>query len=618
MSRRAIPILLLLIVFSMLSPIARAQDLTLELSFDDPEGDNSKFNTTSLETEPIGGYENIDIVHIASKEADEGILPIDTPGIDLPPLKDTYQLIYSSGICLLYGEGTNEPCASTIEENHTLNLYVDTDSIGDPSQSFNFSAASLKQLSDDEMVMDSAPSSGGSDDSQKIIEITSPTDGATIWDDVSILGRTTGVEGNIQKVEVMIEEVDDDLWLLATSYDGWSTWLFEWDTTGVEDGTYTFKARAYDGESNHEESIELWVDQDSKTDPPSFEMPQIPVGAKFIYKESTRLETMGMSLTGNMEGEVIFHGNSTVEIEGEPLPARTSTLYAAGDLLVTGIVGISAHILEEGRSWYQREDLSIMRSEAWANTSLPEIGDVNGHTVTTYDPPMLQLKFPLSVGDQWMSHSQVTIESEANDEESTQEQEVDASYEALHIEKVTVEAGTFETIVVREELSATGSSESLDIDMDHTLIYYSPDLGYRVKEVSYDSDGDVVAEWELVDHTVDLNATHQKDPDPSGTVIDGQGFSISFQDALFFFILPLAIFMMVMVSIRKRRKAKKASASSSPDISDSLSGLSQVRSDKNGTQIECPSCGAILIVETDGKDGTITCSNCGAEGTLDS
>lgn len=80
-------------------------------------------------------------------------------------------------------------------------------------------------------------------DTQPFVEITSPDDGDTVSGTVTIQGIAyDNDEGDeIDKVELRI---DDGEWFLVSGTD---SWIYQWDTTEVENGNHTIKARAFDG-----------------------------------------------------------------------------------------------------------------------------------------------------------------------------------------------------------------------------------------------------------------------------------------------------------------------------------------------------------------------------------
>jgi parallel beta-helix repeat protein len=72
--------------------------------------------------------------------------------------------------------------------------------------------------------------------------ITSPSGGAVVAGSVSVQGTASDSDSTVQAVEI---QVNDGAWHDAT---GTSSWSYTWDTTSVENGDHTIRARSYDGE----------------------------------------------------------------------------------------------------------------------------------------------------------------------------------------------------------------------------------------------------------------------------------------------------------------------------------------------------------------------------------
>lgn len=88
-----------------------------------------------------------------------------------------------------------------------------------------------------------------------IATIISPS-GGTVSGSVTIRGSASDLDGDntLSFVEIKIE----DDW---ESVNGITEWSYDWDTTDLDDGTYTIFARAYDGiEYSLEKSVEVSVD----------------------------------------------------------------------------------------------------------------------------------------------------------------------------------------------------------------------------------------------------------------------------------------------------------------------------------------------------------------------
>ena len=79
-----------------------------------------------------------------------------------------------------------------------------------------------------------------------MITLSSPKDGAEIWETITIAGNATDQDGTVVRVEISI---DDGEWITVEGIDSWN---FSWDSTSVDDGDHTIRVRAFDGEDYSE------------------------------------------------------------------------------------------------------------------------------------------------------------------------------------------------------------------------------------------------------------------------------------------------------------------------------------------------------------------------------
>lgn len=78
------------------------------------------------------------------------------------------------------------------------------------------------------------------------VEITSPTEGETLTGNATVEGVASDPEGNLQGVEVRI---DDGAWRTAT---GTTDWSYRLDTSTVSNGQHVIQARSFDDENTSE------------------------------------------------------------------------------------------------------------------------------------------------------------------------------------------------------------------------------------------------------------------------------------------------------------------------------------------------------------------------------
>lgn len=74
------------------------------------------------------------------------------------------------------------------------------------------------------------------------VDITSPLKGDDVSGTVSIIGNANDADGNVQKVEI---KIDDGNWFTAA---GTTNWNYNWDTLTIINGMHTIEVRSYDGE----------------------------------------------------------------------------------------------------------------------------------------------------------------------------------------------------------------------------------------------------------------------------------------------------------------------------------------------------------------------------------
>ncbi len=92
-----------------------------------------------------------------------------------------------------------------------------------------------------------------------VVTITEPAEGSKVSGKIQIKGNATDKDGEVQKVEISINDAE---WIAVT---GITSWNFEWDSSVVENGAYTIRVRAFDGEDYSETvTITITVDNEEK------------------------------------------------------------------------------------------------------------------------------------------------------------------------------------------------------------------------------------------------------------------------------------------------------------------------------------------------------------------
>jgi hypothetical protein len=296
--------------------------------------------------------------------------------------------------------------------------------------------------------------------------------------------------------------------------------------------------------------------------------------------------------------------------------------------------------------WLRKSDFAEVKNEAEISGSGSLFGlsfSMYFFTETTFDPPLDRFDFPITVGEKWVSASDTStyfiqdISVPIVDdiyEENTTTSAVISFYEALHVEDVTVPAGTFETFVI---WSLSGVSNGSDIDEatgyewgDYTLEYYSSDLGFPVKIEYYNSNREM--QWSL-----ELQS-YRKRTDIGGQDVNPQGgFQLPIWILYIFILVIILIIISILVVRRHREKAF---------IKDYLKGIetdgggqtetpviaqepppapvvAPIESKANSQEqfemqdISCPKCNTVFKVRRiKGWAMTVYCPYCGTRGKI--
>ena len=118
---------------------------------------------------------------------------------------------------------------------------------------------------------------------------------------------------------------------------------------------------------------------------------------------------------------------------------------------------------------------------------------------TTYDPPFEANKgFPLTVGKSWSAATtettiiQTTING--NLETTTESEAYTKTFLVTQKESITLSIGDTETFVIKRT----------DPDGEYAETYYSPEMGFDVKQFEYDSSGTLQVSMELINYQYQL------------------------------------------------------------------------------------------------------------------
>jgi len=152
---------------------------------------------------------------------------------------------------------------------------------------------------------------------------------------------------------------------------------------------------------------------------------------------------------------------------------------------------------------------------AKANFSVPLVGEVQ----VTFDPPLAQAQFPLTVGAQWSLSTTIRVVN------STFNFNLAYSATVIAENTTTVAAGSFSVAVIQSPATQSGP---------HTRDHYSEGAGNHARRESYDANGNRVSDQQLTSYRYQSSTV--------GLLLIGIGIAIA-----------AAIVIAVIVTLRRRR-----------------------------------------------------------------
>lgn len=213
--------------------------------------------------------------------------------------------------------------------------------------------------------------------------------------------------------------------------------------------------------------------------------------------------------------------NNTLRVEvvgresTRTLLGSTYETFHIRETLTTGSIGITTN------SWVRESDLGLVNSTVTL---------FNIVTITTYEPPQTQARFPLTAQKTWNVALNVSIKiggGQVNTFSLTVSAQVEGESD------VVVPAGTFHSFSIR----GTGGGP-------YTKFYFSDQVGYWSKRESYDAQDQKTGEMVLTDYRYQWNTTFL-------LIIVGA-------------VLTAAIAIAAFVTLRRRRR--QAPPGSSPPM----------------------------------------------------
>ncbi len=550
-----------------------------DLIYDDPEGDVEDWEGIIY----AQGYEHIDILEVRSSEnilGNQLILEMIVSGVITDSDDVTYYfylmdgeewiyiIMYSNGVCAGFSmeDGNEDVLVASGSGTDTLEVRVQMSDIGEVKE-FDFWGEAdeyddVAELS----LFDYAPDSGSPWDEypdyyEMPVMITEPKPGATVSGTKIIEGNTDPYYG-MESVEIQFDSESEGGWILTSTNDDWETWSYEWQSTGVADGKHTLHARAYDGTDYYFDTITVYVDQSNAVSPRTTDVPALKVGYEYRYSVDMTgfygLPTDDMDM--NMEMNMTVTKKETIEING--------TVYEAYVIDTTMSMRMTMTFMEEtmsvsstgdGTQWLRSSDLASIKGIMNTQNTYSSYGMTmtdSQQSTTIYEPPMDKYEFPVSIAETWTSASMVTSEITTSGSYSYSTEDTYESIselEALHVEEVTVPAGTFETFVIwSKEMSEEyyGGSDPFfgSVPGGYVLEYYSPDIGLPVKTEYYSDSRELTMSMELV--------SYGKSEIVPGTSPSGFGWELP----LWVFLIPIlaAVIIGSAMAVRRRRKAAAA------------------------------------------------------------
>ncbi|UCG69940.1 MAG: hypothetical protein JSV09_02665 [Thermoplasmata archaeon] len=564
-------VVLAVMCFSSFS-LAEGYDLTYE----DLEGDVIDMEGTKHKV----GYDHIDILEISSSENILGtqlILEMTVSGlitdsddimysfIILDGDSMVYMVTYSNGVGTGMGMGDENPemIQASGSGTNTLEVRIQESDLGDISD-FDFSGDAYEDdEANEQFYMDMVPDFDMPDGDPIYYEvplmITESKPGATVSGTKTISGITDPNYG-IVSVEIQFDSKSENVWISTSSDDNWESWSYQWDSTELPDGKHTLNARAFNGTEYYFDSITVYVDQSNAISPRTTDVPDLKIGYEYVYSMDMGMldddlfdEDMEMEMTSEMTLKVMK--KETINFDGNRYEAYVIDMTISMDMTMT-FEGdtISSSITSEGTQYLRVSDLATIGT--YTKTSYSSFGmSGSSDSTITYDPPLDSYNFPMSIADTWTSVCIVSTEENFDDEEEPWKDsyESTAEFEALHVENVTIPAGTYETFVIwtidsSEDYYGGGGTPFFGSTMGYSLNYYSPEIGFPVKAEYYTPTRELVQSMELVSIK---EAGSQPGEGPGG-----YGWEVP----IFFLLIPilLAVILGTVIAVRRRRRRAEA------------------------------------------------------------
>jgi hypothetical protein len=288
-----------------------------------------------------------------------------------------------------------------------------------------------------------------------------------------------------------------------------------------DDYTYGYEGRI---------TIRVYViSNDPKDNDKQADMPTWEVGYQWDYTAPSGYDVPYSNImNGTMTMEIT--NEATVDVNDNDYEVYVMRVQSDMDIEMTdpnyGMGDIDVNL--SGVGYFRKSDLATVMHEMKYEYTMKMFGETNSYgnkIKTTHDPPLDDYDFPIKPGEQWIVETKIREESsnmysengydKSYTDSRTETNRETISYICLGTESLTTPAGTFETFLITEferkseyvydwEDDSRGSRTRQIYDessSEFAIDYYSPEVGYTVKQVSYGImyDYDYINNTELIE-----------------------------------------------------------------------------------------------------------------------
>ncbi|GEM_PF-4188307 len=488
----------------------------------DPQGDVLEI-ASGDQVQYVSGHPDLDILKIAAAfddkntpliTSDDSIVLtmtvkgsiLDDPDVIYAFLLDTdsgsYAAIYNNSAVKVLDLSTGEPVPGNplpVVSGGSLSVTIPLVSINSPTKVTNLQAIAADQRDPSMRYGDQAP--------DKIVKITSPSEGAVIWSS----GGTYTFRGvchksisDIAKVEV---SVDDGAWqTVATGDQDSASWTYSLNIAAMS-GQHTISARATDVDGHQfTDTLVFYVNQeyvnpDNRPVLPS--LPDFHSGDVFVYEAEGGISISGLDISSTVDMNITVHNVENVTVNGQTYRCIRVHTSERGTALM-GVFEVEQTVEQDSWRLLDSQSSSIKEYTVTTQAVLKDGNEVNSastYTNLTYESPFDFLSLPRRVGDWWsvtVSADQQTTVVDANGEKNgpnTSKITRTLVGEVLREETIQI-MGTAERCLVFKTSNMEGNESA------YMLMYFSSSYPVPVKIENYNSDRELIATFTLSERAV--------------------------------------------------------------------------------------------------------------------